>query len=117
GPVALEAAVLELDAGRRRPLCHEANLDLARPRLVGVVLPARPEVPAEDDALGRLPLDHAAPLAFGAVGGALVPASARAGLDHHLLRRLLADVVRIEQPPGGHALGEDREGALLRRLD
>src|SRR5438128_1762209 len=47
----------------------------------------------------------------------LVPASARAGLDHHLLRRLLADVMGVEQPPGGHALGEDREGALLRRLD
>src|SRR5215213_4934950 len=80
----VELAVLELDPRAVRQLLEEAHLDLARPRRVGLDLPLRTDVPAEDHARGRLERDHARPVALAAVLAAVVDAPADTRLEHPL---------------------------------
>src|SRR3954451_6909796 len=52
--VAVEVAVLELDASAIRRLGDEAHLDLAGLVGIGLDLPLRTDVPAEQNPVGRL---------------------------------------------------------------
>src|SRR5207237_2629115 len=51
--VAVEVAVLELDARSARDFGHEAHLDLAGALRIGLELPLQADVPADDEAVGR----------------------------------------------------------------
>ncbi len=66
---------------------------------------------------GRLHGQHAPPLALGACFVALEPASAGAGLDDHLYRRALSDVVTAQGPPLAEPIDEELEGVLLGQRD
>src|SRR5687768_8026116 len=67
------------------------------------------EMPAQEQAPGRLPGKHDAPVALRAVLAALVPAAARARLDHHVLQRRAADRMR-RWPPATDARRERLKG-------
>src|SRR5439155_9936788 len=114
--VDFEATMLELDPCPRA-LGDEAHLHLGRKRRIRVVLPLRPEVPAEHDTLWRIPREHAAPLAFAPIRGTLEPATAGLGLDDHLVRLALTDVMGVQRPPARHPAGEHLEGPFRRYVD
>ena len=104
--------MLELDACGARALGHEADLDLGGHG--GVIGPLGVELPQEDEPVGRfVHVSHAAQVALGPVGAALVPAAADEGLHHDGDRSDRADVVGLEGPPRAEAGGEHLEGALL----
>ena len=109
-------------AGHRRYVPGEPCLDVRRPALTGRAFGGRPpvpvgvEVPREQDARRRIPLEHAAPVALCTVRRALEPAAAGARLDDHGLGHLLADVVALPEPPRRHAVREHVERPCLRRL-
>src|ERR1700724_1159715 len=96
--VALEVAMLELDAGAVRADRDETHLDLGPE--ARVVLPVGSDLPRQDEAVGRLPDQHVTPVALAAVDAALEPAAARPRLHDRGLCRGLADVVGGERPPG-----------------
>src|SRR2546423_9007072 len=114
--VPIEVAVLELDARAIGALADEAHLDLARLLEIGLELPLRADVPADDEAVGRLVGEHARPAALAAVDAAVVDVAALAALEDHLRELPLEDVV-LGRPPGPHLVGEDRERPLDRRVD
>src|SRR5215217_6085957 len=107
--------VFELHAGPALGLGDEADLDLAG--LVGIALhlPARADVPAEDDPVRRLVGQHAGPTALAAVDAAVDDVAAHTWLEHGLGDVGAEDVVlaRLET---AKALGERRERPLDRRL-
>jgi len=113
--VAVEVAVLELDARSLRPLRDEADLDLARLREISLELPPRADVPGEDDPLGWLVGDDACPLVLAAVDAPVVDVTADLRLEHSFGDRRTEEVVlrwfEIAEP-----LGEHGEGPLDRRL-
>src|SRR6185369_8641635 len=76
GAVALEAPMLERHGRAASGLGVEAHLDLGHERRVE--LPLRVELPAQHEAVRRLPDQHAAPVGLAAVLAALVPAAADA---------------------------------------
>ena len=71
GAVAVEVAVLELDAGPVVGLGDEVDLDLARVRLVGLDLPVGADVPAEHHPVRWVVGEDAGPPALAAVLGAI----------------------------------------------
>src|SRR6185436_4120913 len=83
--VTVEMTVLQLDAGALVVLGDEPHLDLAALARVGLDLPVGRDVPAEDDAVGRLVGEHGRPLALAAVGAPVVDAASDPGLEHRLL--------------------------------
>src|SRR5215207_2034192 len=114
--VAVEVAVLELDARALRGFGDEAHLDLAGFLGVRLDLPLGADVPAEHDPVRRLVGEHARPLAFAAVDAAVVDAPALAGFEHRL-RDLDGEQVVLARLDAVEVVGEDRERALDRRLD
>src|SRR6478609_2124279 len=67
GAVALEVAVLEIDARGTVAGRREADLDLARLREVGLVAPLVRDHPGQHEAMRRLPDQDLSPRAVGAV--------------------------------------------------
>src|SRR4051812_49346441 len=113
-PEAFEVAMLELDARAPGRLGGEPNLDLGDEG--GVVLPLGGELPGQHHTVGRVPDQHLADVALGAVFADRVPASADPWFQHGPGHRRLADVV-LARPPAVHPGGEHLEGARLRGLD
>src|SRR5262245_62749026 len=74
-----EVAVLELDAGGIGAVRMEAHFHFSDH--IGIKLEFAVQLPAEHHACGRIPHQHTAPLALGAVLAALEPAAANARLD------------------------------------
>ena len=111
----IEVSVLELDARPLRSLGDEPDLDLAGLLEVGLQLPARADVPAEDHPVGRLVGEDARPMALASVDAAIEEATARAWLEHRL-GDLDAQQVVVGRLEGAEVLGEDLEGALDRHL-
>src|SRR5438094_3511855 len=109
--VAIEVPVLELDARAVGRLADEAQLDLARLVEVGLELPLRADVPADDEAVRRLVGEHARPAALAAVDAAVVDVAALARLEDHVGELPLDDVV-VRRPPAAHVVGEHRERPL-----
>src|SRR3954465_11722061 len=83
-PMALEMAVLELDARSPRRLGHEAYFDFTRLLQVRLDLPLRADVPAEHDALRRLVGQHPRPATLAAVDTAVEDAATHPRLEHGL---------------------------------
>src|SRR5215218_269848 len=81
GAVAVDVAVLELDARAARAFRDESDLDLAGVLGVGLDLPRRTDVPAEHDARRRLEHEDARPPALAAVFGSVVDVAADARLE------------------------------------
>src|ERR1700676_5070707 len=108
--------MLEIDAGSAARLRGESDVDLARLLEVGLVAPLVRDLPREHEAVGRIPHEHAAPVAFAVVGLDAVASSAFAGLDDALLHRDLADVMR-PGPPRVMTLGEHAERVLHTGVD
>src|ERR1700733_14412432 len=65
--VAVQVAVFELDPGALGPLGDETDLDLARLLRVGLDLPPRADIPADDHAVGRVVDQDPGPTALAAV--------------------------------------------------
>ena len=107
----VEVAVFDLDGGLAGPVGGEPGLDLAGVVGVGVELPRPVDLPGEHQPVRRLPGQHPAPVAFGAVDAALVPAPADAGLQDHFGHLGLADVVLV-RPPRVDRAGEHPEGLV-----
>src|SRR5262249_8935608 len=103
----LEAAMLELDAGRACAFRDEVDLDLGERARGGT--PRHPDLPGEDQATARLPVEHGADGELGAVLAGGVPAPALPGLEEHPLQGGAA-VALLPRPPAVDAVGEDREG-------
>src|SRR5439155_19449035 len=74
------------------------------------------DAPSQQQPLRRIPREHLAPGAFGAVFIDLVPTAAGARFDDSLLERGRTELVS-PRPPAVDAGGEDLEGALRRGLD
>src|ERR1700741_2221280 len=72
-------------------------------------------MPRERDPAWRLPHQHASPFAHLSIGGAFIPAAARARFHKDRGKWLRADVV-FRGPPRLHLLHEHREGLLDRSL-
>src|SRR4051794_8414570 len=114
--VTVEMTVLQLDAGALRVLGDEPHLDLAA--LLGVRLDLRVgrDVPAEDDAVGRLVGEHSPPLALAPIGPPVVNPPAGPLLEHRLLD-LDTEHVVLARLDAVHLLSEDGERPLDRRFD
>src|SRR2546423_15327735 len=82
--VAVEVAVLELDARAIGRLADEAHLDLARLLEIGLELPLRVDVPADDEPVGRLVDEHARPAALAAGDAAVVDVGGLARVEDPL---------------------------------
>src|SRR6516164_7405395 len=108
--------VLEFQARPLRSLSDETNLDLAGVARVGLELPLRADVPAEDDSTRWLIGEDASPAAFAPVGGAVVDMAADPRLESGLGDLCTEQIVlgRFEVP---EALDECGEGTLDRRVD
>ena len=108
--------VLELHPGASRGLGDEPHLDFAGQVGVGLDLPLRADVPAENDPVRRVVGQDPGPAAFAAVAGAVddVPTDPR--LEHSLHDRCAEQVVlrwfEITEPCGEHV-----EGPVDRRFD
>src|SRR5690606_13286453 len=74
--MALEIAVFELDARLAEALGDKADFHLAGLRRIRLDLPARVDVPADHDAIGRLVRQHARPAALRPVNAAVINMSA-----------------------------------------
>src|SRR6185369_2202299 len=111
---ALQVAVFELDLGAAVGGRFEQHLDLGQQ--VGVVGPLAVDPPGQQQAVGRLPGEHLAPVVLVAVLVDAVPAAAPPGLDDRLLQRRRADGMAL-WPPAVEALGEYRKSPLWRRRD
>src|SRR5438477_7377824 len=109
----LEIAMFEIDS-RAFALGREGDFNLGDQ--IRVVFPLRAELPNEDQPGRRIPHEHLANLAFGAVDIAFVPAAALARLDDRAVEIGRSDLVRCG-PPAADAIGEDLERALGRRSD
>src|SRR5579883_1607496 len=105
---AVEVAVLELDARGGRTIRNEAQLHFRDQ--IGLVLELGVELPGEHEPRRRVPGQHPAEVAFGAVGSALEPAATGPRLDDQSLGLDLADVVAL-RPPRADAAREHLEGA------
>jgi hypothetical protein len=116
GTVPVEVAVLQFDPGAVRSLGHEPDLDLAGQLRVGLDLPLRADVPAEDHADWWLIGQDPRPPALAAVDGAVVDVAADMGLEHCLGDRGREQVV-LRRLEVAEPFGERFEGLLGRRID
>jgi len=112
--LSLPVAVLHRDQRAAALGRNEGQLDLGQE--IRVVAPLRADLPAEQQARGRLPGQHLAPLRLVALGIALEPAAVRPGLDDDGDMGVLADGLALG-PPIAEAGREELEGARGRRLD
>src|SRR5712671_3512289 len=110
----LELAMLKFDQGRVGAFDREAHLDLGADGRIG--LPMAVDVPADDEALRRIPEENLADGGLRAVLAGLVPASAKTRLDRHGLQRRSADR-SLARPPTVKPRREHFEGTRLARLD
>src|SRR5450755_73238 len=116
GTVPVEVAVLQFDPGPVRSLGHEPDLDLAAQLRVGLDLPLRADVPAEDHAGWWLVGQDPRPPAFAAVDATVVDVPADVGLEDCLGDRGREQVV-LRRLEVAEPLGERCEGLLGRRVD
>src|ERR1700751_561291 len=77
--VAVQTAVLEVDAGALVGLRGEADFDFAGLGLIGLQLPGRADIPGEHHPAGRLVDQDARPAAYAAVNATIVDVPAGAG--------------------------------------
>src|SRR5262245_50105817 len=103
--------MLQFDAGAIWRLGDELHLDLAHLPGIGLDLPVLTDIPADDDALGRLVRQHARPTAFVAVASAVVDVAAHARLEHPL-GDFLPEQVVLRWKPTSDAFGEEYERLL-----
>src|SRR5262249_47414314 len=108
--VPLDVAMLQLHARPIGRLLNEPRFDFAGLRGIGLDLPTRADIPAQDDACRRLVREHASPVALGAVASAIVDMAAHARLEHALGDVHLEQVV-FARKPAADALREDSERA------
>src|SRR4051794_3803456 len=113
--VAVEVAVLELDARAVGGLRDEAHFDLAASVGVGLRLPVRADVPAEHDAVRRLVSEDTSPSALAPVDATVVDVAADSRLEHGL-RDIDGEHVVLARLDAVEAIDEHLEGALYRRL-
>jgi hypothetical protein len=92
----MQVAVLEFHAGRSSGFRRERNLDFGDE--LGIELPVGRELPREDDARRRIPLEHLPGVTLGSVDTHCVPSPADRWLDDALRHRRRADVV-LSGPP------------------
>src|SRR5262249_51456870 len=111
----LEFAMFKLDPRRIAAFGNELDLELGIQRRVG--LPLAVQVPAHDEAFGRIPDDDPPDIRLRAVLRELVPAAAETRLHHGRLHRFSGDAVVLFRPPQSETRGEDLKGALLTRAD
>src|ERR1700730_1088317 len=116
GTVPVEVAVFQFDPGAVRSLGHEPDLDLAGHLGVGLALPLRADVPAENHAGWWLVGQDPRPPAFAAVDGAVVDVPADVGLEDGLADRGREQVV-LRRLEVAEPFGERCEGLLDRRVD
>src|ERR1700733_10669418 len=90
---------------------REGQLDFREE--IRIERPLAVELPAEQQALRRLPGQHLSPLRLGAFGIALEPPPTGARLEEDGDMRILADGLSFG-PPVGDAAGENLEGAYGR---
>jgi hypothetical protein len=112
--VALEIAVLEVDACAVGTVASESNLYLGHE--VRVEGPRGVELPTKQDPSGRIPSEDPTPGAFASVYCALVPSAAWSRLDNNGLPRRLEERV-AEWPPVVHAIYEHVKRTLGRDTD
>src|SRR5262249_4158987 len=101
---AFEVAMLEIHLRPLRSEGGERHLHLGYE--TGVVPELGVELPRQDEASGRVPGQHLAPVTLTAVFAEFVPAPVHPRLDHAVLERRLADVVLL-RPPQPHVFRED----------
>src|SRR5262249_3155408 len=110
----LELAMFKFDQRRVRTFDRETHFDL---RADGRIrLPMAVDIPADDEAVRRLPKENLADGGFRAVLAGLVPASAKTRLDRHGFKRRSADRC-LAWPPAVKPRSENFEGTRLARLD
>lgn len=114
--MALQVAMLDLDAGPPSRFGGEPHLPLAGFGRVGLDAPLRADVPAQEHAVGRLIGQHARPAALAAVDTAVIDMAADPGLEH-CLGDLGCKQIVLWRFETAEILGENLEGALDRRLD
>src|ERR1700677_4831294 len=116
GAVPVQVPVLQFDAGAVRSFGHEPDFDLAGQFGVGLDLPLRADVPAEDHAGGRFVGQDPGPPALAAVDGAVVDVPADAGFEDGLgdRRREQGVLGRLEV---AEPLRERGEGLLRWHVD
>src|SRR6185295_12968639 len=98
GAVALEVAMLEIDAGRAAGFGREPDLHFARLRDVRHVLPFAVEHPGEHEPVRRLPDRHQAPWALGAVHRPSVAPAADLPFDDPFVERRFTDMMTPRPP-------------------
>src|SRR4051812_12585669 len=116
GAVAIEIAMLERDASAIRCLGDEAHLDLAGAVRVGLDLPSRVDVPADDDPVRRLICEHPRPAALAPVDATVVDVATDSRLEDGL-GDVDAEHVVLARLERAEVIGKDGERALDRRLD
>src|SRR6185437_594289 len=116
-PVAVEAAMLELDPGALGRLGDEAHLPLARLLRIALELPLRADQPAHEQAVRRLVGEDARETALAAVDAAVVQVAADPWLEHGLGDVDPAEQVVVARLEAAEPGREDVEGALDRRVD
>ena len=114
--MAIEVAMLDLDARAFGGLGGEPDLDLAGLVGIGLDLPARVDVPADHHPVGRLAGQDASPVALAAVDAAIVDLAPHARLEDPLGDVDLEQVV-LARPPRPDAFGKDRERFRDRSVD
>jgi hypothetical protein len=82
--VSVEVTVFELDRGSFGAFDDETHLHLARPIGVGLYLPGRADIPADDYSVGRLIGEDPGLSALAAVYASVVEVAAHSGLEHRL---------------------------------
>src|SRR5262245_46862266 len=115
GPVAVEAAMFQLDACSILTVGDEANLDFGLQARVG--LPVGADVPGKHQARVRLPREDSTPLTRASIVTAFVPAAPDTRLDHRIHRLGFADLVVRQRPPCAHLLRKHPPRHRRRRLD
>src|SRR5262249_32264083 len=103
---------LQLDARHALALGDEADFHFRLQRWI--ILPVGVDVPLQEQTGGRLPGQHAAPIARAPVLAALVPVASDARFNHGIHGVCLANLVVGKWPPASNLLGEASPSHVLR---
>ena len=76
----------------------------------GIVLPVRANLPDEHQPMRWIPVEHFPPIAVAPIFAALKPSASHTRFNHRVSRGRLADVMRLQGPPGTVFPGKDSEG-------
>src|SRR6185437_8051036 len=114
--MALQLSVLDLDASSLRRLGHEPHFPLTDLVRIGLDLPSRIDVPAEEHPVGRLVGQHACPAALAAVDATVVEVATNTRLEHRLGDRY-SEYVVLGGLESAKSLSEDLERVFDRGLN